>query len=277
MKEITVRTWEEFEEELKKLNSWKDERRKNPLLLVPDFLFRGQADSKWELKTTLDRYAVSAIKLSKYYEIIFHSKSVIESFTEKTWNVPSQKEHDKWLKEVVGSEFGNHMLDFHASGYMAYLRHSGFPSPLLDWTVSRYISAFFAFNNVNENVEYVSIYVFLKSTGIESVSVGEPMIQILGEYVRTHKRHYLQQSRYTICTEIKDGGLYYVPHTCVTSNGNKEQDYLRKFNIPKGERVKVLEILDKVNINSFSLFASEESLMDTIAKREFLIKKRLGK
>ncbi len=275
MKEITVKTWEEFEEELKKLNSWRDKHKKSPP--IPDFLFRGQADSKWKLETTLDRYTSSAIKLSKYYEIIFHSKSIIESFTEKAWEIPSLEKYDKWLKEKVESEFGNHWLDFHESGYMAYLRHHGFPSPLLDWTASYHIAAFFAFNNINENVEYVSIYVFLKSTGFETGSVGGPIIQILEEYVRTHKRHYLQQSRYTICTEIKDGGLYYVPHSCVTSNGNKEQDYLWKFNIPKGERVKVLKILDKVNINSFSLFASEESLMDTIAKREFLIKKRLGK
>jgi len=32
-------------------------------------------------------------------------------------------------------------------------------------------------------------------------------------------------------------------------------------------------MLDKFNINSFSLFGSEESLVDTIATREFLVKK----
>jgi len=44
---------------------------------------------------------------------------------------------------------------------------------------------------------------------------------------------------------------------------------LVKFNIPSTERVKVLKFLDAFNLNAYSLFGSEESLMETIAIREF--------
>ena len=44
---------------------------------------------------------------------------------------------------------------------MAYLRHHGFPSPLLDWSRSAYVAAYFAFNKaVEASNGRVSIYVF---------------------------------------------------------------------------------------------------------------------
>lgn len=106
----------------------------------------------------------------------------------------------------------------------------------------------------------------------KEASNWEPNISVIGEYVKTHKRHFLQQSRYTICTEKKDDErLYYANHENIPKRDARDQDHLWKFNIPTSERKKVLKLLDTLNINSFSLFGSEESLMDTIATREFLI------
>jgi hypothetical protein len=41
-----------------------------------------------------------------------------------------------------------------------------------------------------------------------------------------------------------------------------------KINIPSTERLKVLRLLDGYNLNAYSLFQSEETLMETIAVRE---------
>ena len=51
-------------------------------------------------------------------------------------------------------------------------------------------------------------------------------------------------------------------------DGNEEQDVLVKYLIPVSERDKVLEKLDLMNVNAYSLFGSEEALMDTLAYRE---------
>ena len=42
-----------------------------------------------------------------------------------------------------------------------------------------------------------------------------------------------------------------------------------RFNIPSTERKKVLRFLDEFNLNAYSLFGSEESLMNMLAVRAF--------
>ena len=56
----------------------------------------------------------------------------------------------------------------------------------------------------------------------------------------------------------------------VFSKGRKQQGFCWKYTIPATERTKVLRILDEHNLNAFSLFGSEESMMETLATREFL-------
>jgi hypothetical protein len=45
-----------------------------------------------------------------------------------------------------------------------------------------------------------------------------------------------------------------------------------KFNIPSTERTKVLRLLNDYNLNAFSLFDSEEALLETMWFREHVLK-----
>ena len=47
-----------------------------------------------------------------------------------------------------------------------------------------------------------------------------------------------------------------------------DQDLLWKMTIPASERRKVLRHFDKFNMNEFTLFASEEGLLEMLAMRE---------
>ena len=44
---------------------------------------------------------------------------------------------------------------------MVYLRQYGFPSPLLDWSKSSYIAAYFAFSDYQRDAKSVAIFAFL--------------------------------------------------------------------------------------------------------------------
>jgi hypothetical protein len=65
-----------------------------------------------------------------------------------------------------------------------------------------------------------------------------------------------------------------VPHEEALARKGESQDLLWKFNIPSVERLKVLKLLDEHNINAFSLFGSEDSLMETVALRELHFRER---
>jgi hypothetical protein len=152
--------------------------------------------------------------------------------------------------------------------FMAYLRHNGFPSPLVDWTKSPYIAAFFAFRNISSKAKDVSIFVHMG----KSMCGQDPCIWILGPTIATDHKHYLQQSQYSICYREINGEIYYANHEDVKEDV-EEQTVLTKYTIPISERKKVLRKLDSMNITAYSLFGSESSLMETLAMREICFEK----
>ena len=260
MQTIDLETWEKFEEEL---NTRK-------ISVGDKYLFRGHGNSSWSLDTTLERQGLRRIPFADYYGLISVIRPQIETFTGIAWGaLPAYPEVLKWAQQYDKFSL---MLDgidgrFPAYSYMAYLRHHGFPSPLLDWTRTPYVAAYFAFRNATKG--RVAVYVYLeRPDGMKSWSSDETQIHLLGPYVHTHRRHFLQQSAYTACLAFQVGrGWNFAPHEEVFSRNGQRQDVLWKFTIPATERTKVLRKLDSYNLNGFSLFESEEALMETMAFR----------
>lgn len=274
MKEFDLDSWEKFEKQLKSL-----EKERLQQECSSKFLYRGQGDYTLNLLTTLERNGQERLSLMEYHRLISAVKPQIESFTGVNWNILSYPHGiEKWLKEnssLIPHTFGLSPEFQDTYSYMAYLRHYGFPSPFLDWTSSPYIAAYFAFRQASRCEKNVSIYVYLESTSKFGQRIGashEPHIYKFGPYVRTVRRHFLQQCQYTICI-INDGEWRYTPHETPFSRCNPKQDVLWKFNIPYSERLNVLKLLDGYNINALSLFGAEESLMETMALQEINFKR----
>jgi len=240
-----------------------------------DLLFRGQTNSTWRLDTTVERKLCNPISLSRYYQFAYAAKSRLETFGNTIWDIPTPPDFDKWLNKKDALTF----FDLPGYDYLAYLRHHGFPSPFLDWTASPYIASFFAFNACSPCEEkFVSIYCYLEYGDSGKIrSSRQSAIYVFGPYVKVHKRHVLQQSQYSICVD-QDGNNnpIFANHESVFTRDDtsQDQDRLWKFNVPSKERNQALKSLNKMNINAYSLFGTEDSLVESISTNE-LIKNEL--
>jgi hypothetical protein len=272
MEEVRVKTWEECE---KKLSSISSSANKHALSL----LFRGHGNAGWMLQTTLERtLPQQRFFVIEYYRLMLRTRPQIEAFTERQWDLPEYENIEKLTRDYNDFSMALTFGKLQFTRYMIYLRHHGFPSPLLDWSRSPYIAAYFAFRNPSG--AEVAIYVFSERTvkGVKERSSNEGAIYSVGSYSRGHKRHFLQQADYTMCVRFHDywgGGSrewQFVDHEGVFARGRTDQDVLWKIIIPATERLKVLRHLDTYNLNALSLFGSEESLMETMAFRELEVR-----
>lgn len=115
-----LKSWEQYKRVISKLtNSW---------------IFRGQSDSLWDLKTSIER--TDFIKM--YPEI------------EQSFVIEFQRGARNFLNTIDIPE--------NLTEWLALMQHHGAPTRLLDFTKSPLIAAFFAFEDLKSNSEAIAIW-----------------------------------------------------------------------------------------------------------------------
>ena len=122
MKQIDLNTWEELENEVVNLHGFLKSKRTSSCSTISPPLFRGQESSSWNLSTTLERYLDRIVPVALYNHYLTNIKPTVEAFTRTKWELESNPK----LEEIFFKCPPNY-------DFMAYVRHNGFPSPLLDW------------------------------------------------------------------------------------------------------------------------------------------------
>lgn len=266
MEQKDFNSWSELESYVRELESNRLTLKNQSIGHVSHLLFRGQESSSWPLRTTLERAIERDWSLAGYYRLAAVAKTQIETFTNRKWDEIDFPKMQTWF-----SEYENLRVGLPSYDYLVFLRHHGFPSPLLDWSRSLYIAAFFAYRKLCP--ERITIYVYQEYIGGGKLSSSnKPQIHALGPNVRSHPRHFLQQSEYTVAAKFEHGNWQLVQYDSFFEESNDSQDKLLKLTAPASDRVQVLKQLETYNLNEFSLFQTEEALLSTIAIRELDLK-----
>ena len=208
------------------------------LLNHPYMIYRGQRNSDWPLRTSLDRLFLS-------------SKN----------RLPKIKDAAKLLMKFKYSTRGrvsSNWISNDDNSWWALGQHFRLATPLLDWTESPFVAAYFAFlkpaNKSNDKYPKRVIWV-LDPTEIQKKSKPlkvKDKIEIINPLSDQNARLVNQRGLFTkqpIGTDIE---------TWVKKNfkGIDTHIALIKIEIPEedGHRNKFLQFLNRANINSLTLF-----------------------
>lgn len=212
------------------------------------FVFRGQGDSQWPLQTSFHR--THRKNLERYT-----TKFVPEAYHALADKLPDRldlsKRSDLWA-------------------FMSHLQHHGYPTPLLDWTESPWVAAYFAFENAPVRPDgSVRIFAFDRAgwetmLQQEELSMTRPHLSFLKNIVaRGNNRAGPQKSVFTV-TNV-DGIEAHIIAT--------EQRYQRRFlyaiDIPYTARHQALMGLDDIGYNRGVLFPDDDGICRTLKGRHF--------
>lgn len=268
-----LNSWAEFKEKVSIAVADTEEKRKSGAGYFSPVLYRGHADANWKLESTLERAGHRFMSVNEYYTNVGAAYRYVSNFGDQ------RLDFDDLEGEVTWGSLAAGLPNYE---FLAYLRHHGFLSPLVDWTQSPYVAAFFAFSDPTPRSEKTAIYVYQEQYGngkANSSLVGA--IRTQGPWASVHERHALQQSWYSYSVKLHrtfledkmNETLVFSPHEeTLLANENVPdlvQDVLMKFTIPRTERIVALKDLLRMNITPYSLFHSKDAMVATVSMRLF--------
>lgn len=200
-------------------------------------MYRGQANSTWSLRTSFHRNT-NGFTFEDYFELIHKMADHLGTLENRNIEIETG--------EGLGS-------------FLAYLQHNGYPTPLLDFSLSPFIAAYFAFSDYNEKSENVSIYMFdyNKWTShykqVYDYHALDSHVSVFNPKINGNKKQVSQWGYYYLFTNLEN----IESHIALTKN--EEQLYLRKFVLSQSQKMYALLELESMGITKFSLFGTTES------------------
>jgi len=230
--EISHKSWADFEGSLKVYFERPSVRRSQ-------FIFRGHAVADWRLEATIDRPPFKADAELRDRRIAFF--------------------RDQFSRECIGlvprSELPENLRQLELFG-----RHHGLPTSILDWTLSPYIAAFFAYWKCKEN-DSVAVWAFDRQIFLDRD------IQAESDAVRSEDPIEIWDSiddyRYTT-RAIEQQAVFMKVNLMEFQSDPIMTRALTKFVLPGSERKRVLARLRSMKIDPRSLFRSLDHAAATV-------------
>jgi hypothetical protein len=218
------------------------------------FLFRGQT-KPWRLRTSYHR--TGRADLTRFLDEDI--KALHKHLSART-------------KHVFNLENGNEN-----GAFFNLVQHHGYPTPLLDWTYSPYVAAFFAYWEVSREMaaaakseDKVRILVFdqmqWKTDWHQLLTLINRGLHLsVNEFLAIENERMIPQQAASTVTNIDDIESY------IKSKEIKGKKYLSAIDLPMGDRKKVMQELSYMGITAGSLFPGLDGACEELRERNFEI------
>ena len=245
MREFEYTSWRKFREGL-------DAYHDLSVLDRGRYLFRGQADASWPIRSTLQRF--------------------VEQLGAESVDLVKARLSEQFLKTSVGLSGGARLSTETVEIQELLARHHGLPSSILDWTRSPYVAAYFAFADpIHESgtpPEKVCIWSFdlgkLDSDHVANDVLDQIDVIDSPSAIESNPRAIEQDSVFIrLAHDVK--GLDELVGGAMT-----------KFVLPRSERTRVLGLLDTMRINKRTLFRDLDAAAATATLRVGFMEHRNG-
>lgn len=216
------------------------------------FLFRGQ-NQPWRLRTSFHR--AGRFNLNRFvFEDIQMLYKHLSARTKHVFNLDIPNENGAFFNLV---------------------QHHGYPTPLLDWTYSPYVAAFFAYRGIsNEKAmqakpdDKVRIFAFNQElwknnfNQLQQLLPAGPHVSV-GEFLAVENERMIPQQAASTITNIDDIESY------IKSKETPDKQYLFAMDLPVSDRNKVIQELEYMGITAGSLFPGLDGACEELRERNF--------